>query len=811
MASRHPNIIARFAIDGIDAVGRGLRRLETSIRDAASRAGRATTDLARRAGTAIRREFANAASDSVAQVTKRIEQATAGLKKLATATKTVGFSAMEKSAKAAFIGIGAAAAAAGAKVAAAMAITSSSATDLSKMDLTNRQTGVSVQDQAALRGIAGLQGTDPDSLFGSLQTVSATVRELERNRDLNQDAQSRSRGFLRYGLGLALQTGDADSLNQLIEASKSTGMADIKNVEYRMKRLEAVIRSTQRGRIASNLANQYLKDGADTQGIEAMRKAQAELLLPLVLQFQQLLEASKALRESMGPAGRALEDLKEVGLDADVALGGGVEALEEIAEAIQKFDSARQVELVRGLFGDTTQLPVLRQGREGVRRYQADMERYGGKVTDADGEAASELKRAELVRNTAIGGAKLEIARELTPILIETNRAFADWLAANRKSIAVWTREAFVEITAVVRDIAGLFSGDKSFESALFTKGQAVVDWAMGAYNKAKEVAIAVTALVFDVLAKTYTEFQKVMSGQDSEWAWLNYVRDGFVAIADAVRDVVAVFSGGEAVRFEWLNQARAVVLDFLAHLKEAWGMFKRVLDVLHSGLKVIGSFLGTDVLTTALFLGMLRFSGILGAMVGTVRILFGLAGGLSTAFGAAFATMATAAAAVVGQVALIGATLLASWKIGEWLGGKLIEPLVNRDNKIQDDTARLMRMQDKAYGDRKYASMTRDQQLEYRAARGYDNYGVMSTGQRNAAAQAELDARKASGRILTYADTGSSPEERLRIDDMLQKARSRQSIDLNFKINGKTFSGRYDEQEGNGLVSELRRAVRLD
>ncbi|ARQ56876.1 hypothetical protein Kim5_CH00768 [Rhizobium sp. Kim5] len=810
MANR-PNIIARFAIEGIDAAGRAFRRVEQTIRDVATRASAATTELARRAGTAVRRQFANVAEASVAQASRRIDQATAGIKKLAAATKTVGFTVLEKSAKGAFLGIGAAAVAAGAKVAAAMAITQSSADDLSKLDLVNRQTGVSVPDQLSLRRISGMQGTEPDDLFNALQGIEDTVRDLERSRNQNQEAQSRSRGFLRLGLGLARRTGDADSLSQLIEQSRSAGMADIKNVEYRMKRLEAVIRSAQRGRIASNLSNRYVRNGADTAGITQFRKAQAEILLPLVLQFQQLSEASKALREAMGPAGRALEDLKEVGLDADVAMSGGVEALAEIADAIQKFSPDRQTELVKGLFGDTTHLPVLRQGREGVYRYRDEMKRYGGEATDADAAQATELKRAELVRNTAIEGAKLEIARELTPVLIETNRAFADWLAANRKSLAVWVRETFVEVRAVVSDIAGLFSGDKTFESAIFQKGHAVVEWAMGAYAKAKEVAIAVTAEVFAVLAKTYDEFSKVLSGHDSDWAWLNNVRDAFVAVGDAIRDIVAVFSGGEAVRFDWLNAARDVVLDFIAHLKEAWGAFKKVLDTIHAAIKPILSWLGTDVLTAALFVGMLRFSGILGAMVGSVRLLVGLAGGLGTAFGAVFTGMATAAAAVVAQAALIGTTLVAAWKAGEWLGGKLAQPIVDRNSKVQDDIAKIMRDDSYARSQKRYASMSRDEQLEYRAALGYNNFGVMSARQRDEHFKTEIQKRRDAGQPVAYLNKpGATAEEIVLATQRLEKG-SRKSIDLNFKINGKSFAGRYDEKVGNDLVGELKRSMRLD
>ncbi len=153
--ARPTDIVQRFVLAGLSGVVSTSRRIETTIRSMASRAGTATVDLSRRAGQAVRRQFATVASASVAEAQRRIEQATRGLKDLTKAAGKVSFSAIEKGAKASFAAVGIAATAAAAKVAAlttaAISATKSSADNLSSLDLTSQQTGVGIPDLMSLR------------------------------------------------------------------------------------------------------------------------------------------------------------------------------------------------------------------------------------------------------------------------------------------------------------------------------------------------------------------------------------------------------------------------------------------------------------------------------------------------------------------------------------------------------------------------------------------------------------------------------------------------------------------------------------
>jgi hypothetical protein len=628
------------------------------------------------------------ASASVGEAQRRLEQVGKSLKDLSKATAKVSFKSLEKGAKASFAAIGLAAAAATAKVigltAAAVKMTESSSDDLAALNQQSKETGVGIADLTTLRNISKSHGKGPDDLFSSLQNVAGSVREIERGLSNSGDAVVRARRFLQLSLPIAARAGDADTINTLIGQSQAAGNTNLEAVQWRMQRLEQRIRSIQSGPISGRLYQANVRNATDQVGLAAMQRAQLQMISPLIAEFQELTEVAKGLRESMGPAGRALEDLKDVGLDAQKVIGGGTGALLEIAGALEKIDDkAKKTEIVRGLFGDTAALPVLLEGRAGIARYQAEKERYGGVETQADGERSTRLKRAELRRNDAIDGLKLPVAREVSPLLEETNNQFAEWLAKNRERIATYVKETFVAVRAVLYDIGKLFEGRTDFDTALFKKGAAVIEWTKTTFATVKEFVVSVGGEI-------YTQLTKIFSGMDSDWMWLNKVRDAFLAIKSFARDAFAVLTGGKADDYTWLNDLAASAKNFFAHLQEAWGMFRKVLDTIHAAIKPILSFFGTDVLTAALFIGMLRFSGILGGILAAGRGLLGI-------FGPALAGVGGAAAAAAGQVALIAAALMGAWKLGEYIGGKLGQPIIDQHEKTNNMIAAAMKAQDEA------------------------------------------------------------------------------------------------------------------
>ncbi|QND41823.1 hypothetical protein HB770_04075 [Rhizobium leguminosarum bv. viciae] len=436
-------------------------------------------------------------------------------------------------------------------------------------------------------------------------------------------------------------------------------------------------------------------------------------------------------------------------------------------------------------------MPVLLKGRAGIARYQAEKERYGGVETQADGERSTKLKRAELRRNDAIDGLKLSVAREISPLLEETNNQFAEWLAKNRLRIAQYVKETFVAVRAVLYDIGKLFEGKTDFDTALFKKGSAVIEWAKTTFASMKDFVIAVGGEI-------YTQFSKIFSGMDSDWAWLNKVRDAFLSIKSFASDAFAVLTGGKAEDYTWLNDLAAGAKDFFAHLQEAWGMFRKVLDTLHSAIKPILSFFGTDVLTAALFVGMLRFSGILGGILAAGRGLLGV-------FGPALAGVGTAAAAAAGRVALIAGVLLGAWKLGEAIGNKLAEPIRERGEKRLETIAERMKLEDEVRFREKLKTATPDEKIAMLNGRGY-NTGQITEYRR----KKERDEYLKNFQGVVIGGDGD-PDAQYRAAKMWEGRQGSTFGTLNFSAGGKTVSGLFEKSDAGDLIKGLKQTLRMD
>lgn len=764
-------IATRFTLQGLAQIRTTTQRIRDLVVDAARRAGDSVKGFA---GTSVRH---------IGTVTKAV----AG----------ISFKGLVAGSKLAFLGIGTAAAASAAKIG-LISLAAKKATDemseyLRKLDTLSKQTGESVSDIATLQFAAGQNGGDPDELLPTLGTIADQFGAVRKSIEDADAAYGKTGSWTRRGLIAAIRTGDANAASEIISSAAAARTGSLTGIADRQAGIYRDIQATARGGAAWNRG---LEAGMSERDLDAYMSRRR---LALVAEYKSLEEAKNRVEEGFGPTGEALRELEEVGLDMDAALKGGVDTLYALADALDKIpDSNRKLGIAQQLFGEDAgakNLALLEGGRAAIDRYRREMESFGAVPTQEDGERGTSLKRSEGRRYMAFQGVKLEVNRGLSPLMEETNDQLAGWLSRNRMTIAQMIQETFIAVRTVFYDILKFIEGNTDYESAIFKKGAVILAWS-------RKVIVAVS----QIASVTFGEISKILSGMDSDWAWLNRIRDAFLLIKSFAVDAYSVITGGNAADFDWLNTARDYVVDFFEHLKEAWGMFKKVLDGIHAAIKPVLDFFGKDILTAALFLGMLRFSGILKVITTGVSGLIGLAGRLLPAFTPAFAGIGAAAAAVATKVGLIGAAFLAAWKAGEWIGGKLAEPFVEAENKIQDTIAATMKARDQAYLRDKLAKASLDERIGILQNMGINTYGRKTRAQE--AAETKAAADKYRSQYIIVGRDNPSDADVVRGGRALDRHPGK-TFNVNLSLGGKSGT-LYGGPESESLVSELERASRM-
>lgn len=756
-------IATRFTVQG-------YRQFRTTT----TRVGTVVADTMRRAGDSVK----SFASTSVRHITT-VSKAVAG----------ISFRALATSSKGALVGIGAAATVAAAKIGlvslAAKSAAEETAEYLRKLDTLSKQTGESVGDIATLRFAAEQNGGDPDELLPTLGTIADSFGEIRQSIEDADEAYAKTSAWTRKGILASFRLRDGASAQGFIDEAAAARMGSLKGIEDRKAAIDSEIRATGRGGRAYQHA---IRSGLSARETDAAMSARR---LALVREFKELTAAEDQIKEGFGPAGKALEELKEVGLDMDRALKGGVDTLYALADALEKIpDSTHKLRLAQQLFGGDAgakNLALLQGGRSAIDRYRAEMDSYGATPTKEDAERGTRLKQSEGRRGMALWGVKLAVGREVTPLMEETNDQLAAWLSRNRDMIADTIKTTFIAVRTVFYDVLKFLEGNTDYESAIFKKGAAILAWS-------RKMIVAISAIA----STTFAEVGKILSGMDSNWEWLNRVRDAFVWIKKLAGDTFAVLTGKDAKDFLWLNDLRDGARAFFTSLKEAWGMFKTVLDGIHAAIKPVLDLFGVNILTAALFLGMLRFSKILDGIVLLGRGLLGI-------FTPALAGIGGAAAASAKQIALIGTALLAAWKTGEWIGEKLAEPIKARANRTQETIAATMRAKDQAYLDKKFAGMSAEQKRRYQKMLGYKYY----TGKLESEQREEDIATFNKGGYSIIKPDGSEPtdDDKARSVRMWRDRNAGRVFNVNLSLGGKsaTLFGQGDD----AFVSELERNSR--
>ncbi|CAN7330209.1 hypothetical protein [Neorhizobium tomejilense] len=752
------------------------------VHTATTRFGELVSNGARTAGTAIR-NFSSGSVRHIGTVSKAIAR--------------VSFKAMLTGGKLAFVGLGTAAVGAAAKIGlislAAKKATDEMADYLRKLDTLSKQSGESVENIATLRFAAEQNGGDPDELLPTLGTIADQFGEIRKSIEDADAAYNKTSNWSKIGLIAAIKTGDADAASEIISAADAARTGSLTGISDRQAKILQDVQATARG---GTVWNRGIASGMSERDLDA---AMSRRRLALVTEYKSLEEARKKVEDGFGPTGEALRELEDVGLDMDMALKGGVDTLYALADALDKIpDSNRKLGIAQQLFGEDAgakNLALLEGGRAAIDRYRRGMEDVSALPTKEDTERGTSLKRSEGRRDMALQGVKLDINRGLSPLMEETNDQLAGWLSRNRTTIAKMVQETFVAVRTVFYDVLKFIEGNDDYQSALFKKGADILKWS-------RQVIVAVSSIA----STTMLEVQKVLSGVDSDWGWLNRVRDAFGWIKALAVDAFSVVTGGQAVNFGWMNEAKAAFTDFMKHVREAWAMFRSVLDGIHAAIKPVLDLFGKDITTAVLFLAMLRFTGILKGVALLGRGLLGI-------FTPALAGIGTAAAAAAGSVGLITAGFAAAYVASQKLVGYMADQIVEGESKIQDLIAARAKLEDAAYLEKKFASLPDSESKrrfqKYNLGKGYYSGVKLESDQRREDI-ASYNAGKVQIISSEYGKEATDDEKAL-AGRWQRGAQERQGVgkvfNVNLSLGGK--SAKLSGEGDDGFVAELERMGR--
>lgn len=674
-----------------------------------------------------------------------IRNATTRMGALARATAGVTFRAMGRSATAAFRGIRLGAigvAAAIAAIGTAAATSSSSIAEmLNRYAKDSRRLNTSTEDLATLQYAASRQGLDEDEIPIAISTLGFEFIEARDAIRLADEELDRFRKKIAPTAQAAARSGDQSALQSMY-------------AEYEALALKSPAELSRRLQTATGSRR------------DELLAAQRELYM-----------------SGLGPGGEPLLELQRYGLDVDVLAKGGSEALYEFADAFRQVeDPATRLRYAMRLFGEDAGpkfVNMLMQGREGIERYRLELERFGALPTSEDAALGEGYDTSVQQRQQALNGARLAVARETLPLMTQFNERLAKLIAENRAALASLVAEGFDILGALIRDLQALFQGQREgFE----------LSWIDG-------LVVGITRVrAFIALARG--ELELLLSGQNSQFGWLNVIRDGLLVVRDFAVDIFAIFSGGDAVEYRWLNDLRDDVVDFSQKLQDAFNLFLRVLQTIKDAVAPIFALFNVDVTTGLLVLGMLKFAGIIG---GVVAILGTLTRGVTALFtgGAAAATgMATAVGGIVSSFAALAAgAALAGAAVGTYLGNQrnarwdaAIDQSVALNRSLADVGARRAHrngMRDETYAARHWQSQ------------GYD---VKTPAERAAIRQhGVIDVWSGQGGIVDSRDSGI-----MKLSNPYAK-----TVQLDLNINGQRGRIIGDEDGVNFLVDSMQRAGR--
>lgn len=600
MAGTTPEIKTKFTLDGVEKAFAKFRQFQRIASEAFGKTRRV-------AGKAF-----GPASRGLSDLESKARRVS---KVLASVGGRTAFTGVKVGAASAGVAVGGLAAKMSLVSKAATAASRDTAAALQKIGQDSRRLGAAPGDLATLGFAARKNGVDPDEIGVNLAHIGGLFKQVQDQIKSTRSEYQLWNTLASESLKLQLRNPQFRNDNNkavLDEYMSNLGSAAESSLDYLESALQKnfdrhnTIRAND-GRDQDDIIAEELDYNAAQQGIVRQRKA---------------------VIDSFGPEGQGLFALRGYGLDLSKALKGGTEGLIELSEAMKNVgDENERVRIAMLLFGEDAgpkMLPLMMKGRKGIEDYRKELERLGGVMSKADVDHAEAYQNSAQNLQTAVEGVKLEISRNLWPYLQKTNEELTDWLVKSRQVIAKQATEAFLATKGFATDVVHLFEGN----------GDVIQTRWLDVVVKRTQVARA-------AVDKLWEQVSLVWGGKDSEWPWLNKVVDTLGTVKRFALETFEIFAGKDAKEFTWLNGLRDNVVWFKDRLIEAFDLFKGTLSVIKEAVAPIFEFFGKDVTSGLLYVGMLRFTGVLG-LIG--KLLGGIKGGI----GAVIAT----GAGLVGLVA---------------------------------------------------------------------------------------------------------------------------------------------------------------
>ncbi|MFT4163413.1 hypothetical protein [Shinella sp.] len=707
-----PEIKTRFTLDGLRQAATGLRGFARTVSD--------TLGEARRRGGHVFDPLGRGL-DAVGHKTKIVSKELTRLGAAGT------FRGIRVGALGASVAVGGLATKMSSLSAAALKAAKDSAASLKSISIDAQRIGGSTSDVAVLGYAADLTGTDRDEVITQIATISNEFLTLRENI---KKAQGQYRAFYTMAAkeaAVAARLGRRDDLNELISGFSAAELdarkSSITDIEDRLARIDGALNSIEASKnvLTDGLDLTTAYDNIDTIGPSGPQYGKigtdrGEGRLRLEKERRELEQARDDFWSAQSPQAQALRELQQYGVDIDRASKGGVEGLLEISDAFQQIqDPSQKARVAMRLFGEDAGvklIPLLNGGRRAIDEYRRTLEKSGAIATKQDVANAEAYSRAILNLKTATSGVQLTIGRALTPDLTKVSEELTRWLIKSREQIAKAAVEAFRDTRVFAEDAMSLFGGDTN-----------------NIKTKWLDVAVKKTVILRDVWSDVRRQVSLLWEGKDSDYGWLNTLRDGFLEVRKFAVDAWAVISGGNASNFEWLNKARDQVVAFARRFADAFDMLKDVVKQLGEFFKPILDYFGTDIATLGLFLGLSRFVGLFSALTTGAGLLFkvlgsvfslagGLAGGAVAAGravvgvgGAAGAASATAAgltsslltvgstlSTIISGAALLGTSLAAGFALGQQAAKWFFQDVEKAYDEVHRQQAEVIKAQAQPY-----------------------------------------------------------------------------------------------------------------
>lgn len=644
MAGVQAEIKTRFTLGGIKEAAAGLRgfaqRMNASFEDVKKRTARVFETMKR-------------SLDVVEAKVKAVG------KTVATVGGKTAFHGIRLGALGASVAVGGLATKFAAVSAAALRTAKETAGALKSISIDAQRIGGSTEDVSVLGFAAEQTGTDRDELITQISTLSSEFLTLRENIAATDERYNQFVGRKRDDVRFAIDAAKSGLGVDALEGSLASVIPDIAQerlkslsaVEDRIRHLDAE-ESSGRRRITASTPDNFVPDGdARLKRLNALAKRRAEQQ-----EYWDLQDARKQLIGAMSPQGQAFYELRDFGLDEEKATRGGVQALLAVSDAFRRVqDESQKARIAAKLFGEDAGpklIPLLNGGREAIEKYRDVLRESGAIATKADTDAADQYTMSIQRLRLAWEGVRLTVSRTLWPDMTKSADQLTAFLLRNREAIAAYVADVYKASEQLVQDVYAIFSGNTN---SIQTK------WLDTLVQK----AISLKAVWEDVVR----QFNLLSEGKDSDYGWINAIRDGFVFVRAVVIDVVkqiSALAAGRDTDYPWLNKLRDGVVAFAEHFSKAFELVKSGLKIISELLDPILSKWGVDIMTLGMAVGMARMLGVFklltaaaGGLFGTLSKVFSLGGGAAAGAAGAAEAAGGAAAGAAATASGLAASLI--------------------------------------------------------------------------------------------------------------------------------------------------------